>query len=259
MTAERSTTRAEKTELVALAGQVALVTGATRGIGRAIALRLAAEGIAVCVTGRNDSRGRSTVAEIEAAGGRAFYRNLDVVDFDATKHAVAETIETYGRIDIVVANAGIGTTGPVAESDPADWRAMMDVNFHGTANLVRAALPPMLAEGRGTIIAIASMAATVGYPDWAGYCASKWAVAGFMECLGREMVGKGIRVSTVCPGSVDTPFWDDLNEDLHRAGTASRNAMMSAEDVAETVMLQLRLPQTMLLKRALIFPNNEWH
>lgn len=247
------------TNPVTLAGQVALVTGATRGIGRALAIRLAAEGIAVCVSGRNDSRGQAVVDEIAAAGGRAFYHNLDVVDFDATKRAVAETIARFGRIDIVVANAGIGTTASVAESDPADWRAMMDVNFHGTANLARAALAPMLAEGRGTIVAIASMAATTGYADWGGYCASKWAVAGFMECLGREMVDKGIRVCTVCPGSVDTPFWDDLNRDLHRAGTASRNAMMSADDVAETVILQLRLPQTVLLKRVLMFPNNEWH
>jgi len=74
-----------------------------------------------------------------------------------------------------------------------------------------------------------------------------------------EMVGRNIRVSTICPGSVDTPFWDDLNQDLHRAGTESRAAMMSAEDVAETVLLQLRLPQTVLLKNALIFPTNEWH
>lgn len=242
-----------------LAGQVALITGATRGIGRAIALRLGAEGASVCVTGRNAERGKAVAAEIEAAGGTSVYTNLDVVDFVATERAVDATIARFGGIDIAVANAGIANIGPVLDSDLAEWRAMMDVNFFGTANLVKAVLPSMLARARGTIVAIASSAATTGYAEWGGYCASKWAVAGFMDCLGREMVGRGIRVCTICPGSVDTPLWDDLNQDLHRAGTASRAAMMSAEDVAETLMLQLRLPPTVLIKHTLIFPTNEWH
>lgn len=242
-----------------LAGQVALITGATRGIGRAIALRLARDGVTVCVTGRNTERGHAVVAEIGQAGGRAIFKSLDAVDYGATERCTADTVAELGRLDIVVANAGVGTIGPVVDSDPAGWRRMMEVNYLGTANLVRAALPGLLAQRQGTVVAVASSAATTGYAEWAGYCASKWAVAGFMECLGREMVGKGIRVCTICPGSVDTPFWDDLNKDLHRAGTESRAAMMSAEDVAETVLLQLRLPSTVHLKNALIFPTNEWH
>lgn len=242
-----------------LVGKVALVTGATRGIGRAIALRLGAEGVAVCVTGRNTMRGEAVAGQIGAAGGKSISMDVDVTSFEQTQHAVSETIKRLGRLDIVVANAGIGTIGAVQDSAPADWRAMMDVNFFGTAHIVKAALKPMLAQGHGDIVAIASSAATTGYEEWSGYCASKWAVAGFMECLGREMVGKGIRVCTVCPGSVDTPFWDDLNQDLHRSGTASRAAMMSAADVAEIVLLQLRLPRTVLLKTTLTFPTNEWH
>jgi NAD(P)-dependent dehydrogenase (short-subunit alcohol dehydrogenase family) len=242
-----------------LAGQVALVTGATRGIGRAIALRLGAQGVAVCVTGRNVARGEAVVAEIAAAGGKAICMGLDVTSFSDTQRVVEETIERLGGLDIVVANAGIGTIGLVADSDPADWRAMMDVNFFGTAHVVRAVLNRMLAQGHGDIVAIASSAATTGYEEWAGYCASKFAVAGFMECLGREMVGKGIRICTICPGSVDTPFWDDLNQDLFPAGSAGRAAMMTAEDVAEIVLLQLRLPRSVLLKHTLTFPTNEWH
>ena len=242
-----------------LGGLAALVTGATRGIGRAIALRLGTAGVAVCVTGRNIARGEAVAAEIKAAGGKSICMSLDVTSFEETERTIGETIRQLGKLDIVVANAGIGTIGPVADSDPADWRAMMDVNFFGTAHLAKGALKPMLAQGYGDIVVIASSAATTGYEEWAGYCASKWAVAGFMECLGREMVGKGIRVCTVCPGSVDTPFWDDLNQDLARAGTSSRAAMMSAEDVAEIVLLQLRLPRTVLLKHTLTFPTNEWH
>lgn len=242
-----------------LDGQIALVTGATRGLGRAIALKLASDGVLVGVLGRNRGNGEAVVREIEAAGGRAFFMVLDVTDFAATKLVVDEILTRHGRIDIVIANAGIGTIGPVETADPGDWRAMMDVNFHGTAHIVKAALTPMLAQGRGDIVAIASSAGTIGYPDWSGYCASKWAVVGFMECLGQEMVKRGIRVSTVCPGSVDTPFWDDLNVDLHRAGAESRQSMMSPEDVAEVVMLQLCLPPAVLLKRTLMFPTNEWH
>lgn len=242
-----------------LAGQVAIVTGATRGIGRAIAVRLAAEGVAICLAGRNAARGEAVAAEVQKAGGRCVAAVLDVVDYKATQRVVEETRERFGRLDIAIANAGVGTVGPVAESDPEAWRAMMDVNFFGTAHLARSVLPSMLADGRGTIMAIASSAATTGYPEWAGYCASKWAVAGFMDCLGREMVGKNIRVSTVNPGSVDTPFWDDLNQDLARSGTAARTSMMSAEDVAEIVVLHLRLPQTVVVKHTLTFPTNEWH
>lgn len=244
---------------VPLAGQVALVTGATRGIGEAIAVRLAAEGVAVCVTGRNIARGEDVVRKIRAAGGKAVCMALDVASFEQTQQIVEQTRKQLGGLDIVVANAGICTVGSVADADPADWRAMMDVNFFGTAHVIKAALKPMLAQGHGDIVAIASSAATTGYEDWSGYCASKWAVAGFMECLGREMVGKGIRVCTVNPGSVDTPLWDDLNQPLHPSGSASRAAMMTAQDVAEIVLLQLRLPRTVLLKHTLTFPTNEWH
>lgn len=240
-----------------LAGRIALVTGATRGLGRAIALKLARDGAHVGVLGRNEEHGAAVVREIEAARGSAFFSRLDVRDFAATQRVVDDTVSRLGRLDIVIANAGIGTIGPVESSDPEDWRAMMEVNYLGAAHTVKAALKPMLAQGRGDIIAVASSAGMTGYPDWSGYCASKWAVMGFMDCLGREMVSRGIRVATVCPGSVDTPFWDDLNVDLHPKGT--RQGMMSSDDVAEVVMLQLRLPPGVLLKNTLMFPTNEWH
>lgn len=240
-----------------LAGRIALVTGATRGLGRAIALKLAKDGAHVGVLGRNEEHGEAVVREIEAAKGQAFFSRLDVRDFAATERVVDETVRRLGRLDIVVANAGIGTIGPVENADPQEWRAMMEVNYLGAAHTVKAALKPMLAQGRGDIVAIASSAGMTGYPDWSGYCASKWAMMGFMDCLGREMVSRGIRTSTVCPGSVDTPFWDDLNVDLHPKG--SRQGMMSSDDVAEVVMLQLRLPPGVLLKNTLMFPTNEWH
>lgn len=242
-----------------LAGQVALVTGASRGLGRAIARRLAAEGAAVAVVGRDADRTAATAAAITAAGGHAAAIVSDVADWPSAAAAVREAESALGPLDIVVANAGIGIIGDVVDADPDAWRRMMEVNYLGTAHIAKAALPSMLERGRGDIVAIASAGGTKGYPAWSGYCATKWAVVGFMDCLAQEVTSRGIRVCTLCPGGIDTPFWDDLNMPVNQAGTESRASLMAPDDVAETLMLQLRLPRTVLLKRTLFFPTSEWH
>ena len=197
--------------------------------------------------------------ELSGTGTPALGVAADVSSWEDAQRAVARARSVLGPIDIVVANAGIDVIGPVAEADPADWCRMMDTNYLGTAHITTAALPGMLERGRGDIVAIASAGGTRGHPDWSGYCATKWAVVGFMECLAQEVTERGIRVSVFCPGGIDTPFWDDLNADVHRSGTASRATLMRPEDVAETVMLRLRLPRSVLLKRTVFFPTSEWH
>jgi 3-oxoacyl-[acyl-carrier protein] reductase len=238
----------------------ALVTGASRGIGFGIALRLAEEGFRTAIVGRNRRRVEEAAKEItEISGTQALAVVGDVSSWSDCVAAVEKVVKEFGAIDVLVPNAGIGIIGSVAESDPADWAMMMETNYLGTAHIVKAALPTMQKQESGDVIAIVSAGGTKGYPEWSGYCATKWAVMGFMDSFAQEVITQGIRVSTLCPGGVDTAFWDDLNKDINRAGSTGRSKLMSPADVAEMVMLQINLPRNVMLKNALFFPTTEWH
>jgi len=240
--------------------RTALVTGASRGIGFGIALRLAEEGFRTAIIGRNRRRIEEAAKEItEISGTQALAVVGDISSWSDCVAAVEKVVKEFGAIDVLVPNAGIGIIGSVAESDPADWAMMMETNYLGTAHIVKAALPTMQKQGSGDVIAIVSAGGTKGYPEWSGYCATKWAVMGFMDSFAQEVITQGIRVSTLCPGGVDTAFWDDLNKDINRAGSTGRSKLMSPADVAEMVMLQINLPRNVMLKNALFFPTTEWH
>ncbi len=238
----------------------ALVTGASRGIGFGVALRLAQEGIQTAIVGRDGRRIEQASKKItDITGTQTLAIVGDVAIYSDCLSAVDAVVKKFGAIDVLVPNAGIGIIGSIAESDPADWAMMMETNYLGTAHIVKAALPVMQKQGSGDVIAIVSAGGTKGYPEWSGYCASKWAVMGFMDSFAQEVIAQGIRVSTLCPGGVDTAFWDDLNKDINRAGSEGRSTLMSPADVAEMVMLQVNLPRNVMLKNALFFPTTEWH
>ena len=238
----------------------ALVTGASRGIGCGVALRLAQEGIQTAIVGRDRTRIEQASKKItDITGTQTLAIVGDVAIYSDCLSAVDAVVKKFGAIDVLVPNAGIGIIGSIAESDPADWAMMMETNYLGTAHIVKAALPVMQKQGSGDVIAIVSAGGTKGYPEWSGYCASKWAVMGFMDSFAQEVIAQGIRVSTLCPGGVDTAFWDDLNKDINRAGSEGRSKLMSPADVAEMVMLQVNLPRNVMLKNALFFPTTEWH
>ena len=238
----------------------ALVTGASRGIGFGVALRLAQEGIQTAIVGRDRTRIEQASKKItDITGTQTLAIVGDVAIYSDCLSAVDAVVKKFGAIDVLVPNAGIGIIGSIAESDPADWAMMMETNYLGTAHIVKAALPVMQKQGSGDVIAIVSAGGTKGYPEWSGYCASKWAVMGFMDSFAQEVIAQGIRVSTLCPGGVDTAFWDDLNKDINRAGSEGRSKLMSPADVAEMVMLQVNLPRNVMLKNALFFPTTEWH
>ena len=201
-----------------LSGKVALVTGGARGQGRAHAIALAQAGadVAVCdiaadigtvkyALGTSDEL-TETVALVEKLDRRALSFVADVRDADAMQRTVDETIQELGRIDILVANAGIFSRGPVAELTPQAWRDMIDVNLTGVFNAIRAVVPPMVAQGSGRVVATASMAAKLGAPMMSHYSASKWGIIGLVKSVALELAKTGVTVNAICPTNVRTPM-----------------------------------------------------
>jgi NADP-dependent 3-hydroxy acid dehydrogenase YdfG len=214
-----------------LAGKAALVTGASRGIGAAVARGLAAKGVSLALASRSgDDLG------IEGAVARP----CDVRRAEDLDALVAEAVDRFGRLDMLVANAGVGAYGPFVELDPEHLEEMVDVNVKGTLYAVRAALPHLLESGEADIVTIASDAGRRGLPLEAVYCASKFAQVGFTRSLDHELREQGVRCTNVCPGGVATDFA------MGRGRTADMpelGGMMEAEDVAEVVLFVLTRPR----------------
>ena len=220
-----------------LAGKVALITGGSSGIGRAIAIKLASIGSAVAICGRDETKLAATEREILALGVRAIALRADVTkQNDVTK--LVETVEsTLAPISILVNNAGIGLFGPVHEKTEADWDQLMNTNVKSVFLVSRALIPGMIERGGGDIINISSLAGKSVFAGGGAYCASKWAVQGLSGCMAEELREHGIRVSTICPGSVATQF----------AGRGPKDStkVLKPEDVAHAVaMIAMQGPQS---------------
>jgi 3-oxoacyl-[acyl-carrier protein] reductase len=214
----------------ALEGKVAVVTGASRGIGAAVARALDARGVRLGLGSRSgDDLGLDAVA-----------RSCDVRDPGQVEALVAETVERFGGLDVLVANAGVGAYGPFLELDPEQVEEMVDVNLKGTIYAVRAALPHLLARGEGDIVAVASVAGLRAFPHESVYNASKFGQLGLLRSLDHELRERGIRCTNVCPGGVATDFALDAG----RGRTPqSLEGMMTPEDVAEVVVFALTRPR----------------
>jgi 3-oxoacyl-[acyl-carrier protein] reductase len=225
-----------------LSGQVALVTGASRGIGRAVALSLAREGASVGVNHPPDAREAGLAAQVvetaRAAGVRALAVAADVADTGATAAAVGRVVEAFGRIDILVTSAGISHHRAVAEMTEAEWDRVIAVNLKGTFNAVRAVVPHMIRRRSGRIVTIASELGLVGRADMVHYCASKGGVIALTKALAREMAPHGVRVNSVAPGPTETDMLK-ANPDEYRDEVKLRIPLGrwgQPEDVARTVL-----------------------
>jgi 3-oxoacyl-[acyl-carrier protein] reductase len=221
-----------------LNGQVAVVTGGGRGIGAAVAHKLASMGASTVICGRTLSTLTRAAEEIAREGGRCEAMECDVCELSAVE-ALARRVEaSFGRTDILVNNAGIGSfSGPLHQMAPPEWEAVLNTNLRGVYYCIRAFAPMMVRARRGHIVNISSLAGKNALRDGAAYAASKWGLNGLTYSVAEELRGHNIRVAVVCPGSVDTELSPHTGKDPGK--------MLRPDDVAHVVaMLVTQAPQS---------------
>jgi NAD(P)-dependent dehydrogenase (short-subunit alcohol dehydrogenase family) len=219
--------------------KAALVTGASRGIGRAIALRLARLGASVAICGRNRADLQRAAEQLRAEGIKALAIDADVTRANEVQQMIEQSCNELGEIEILVNNAGIGIFGPFHEHSEADWDAVVDTNLKAIFLASRAVAPRMMRLGRGHIINISSLASKSAFAGGAIYCASKWGLMGLTACMAEDLRAHGVRVSAICPGSVATEFSPHAGRDPA--------TLLQPEDVAHAVgMLVTQSPRSFI-------------
>jgi 3-oxoacyl-[acyl-carrier protein] reductase len=232
-----------------LNGKTAIVTGSTKGIGRAIAEALVREGMNVCISARHAGQVEQAVSELNDAGeGSVTGAVCDVRDYDEVKALVEHTIAEFGGVDVLVNNAGIGVFGRVDETSVEDFRAVLETNLFGVFYCCREVIPQMKKRGGGYIINISSLAGTNAHPQMTAYNASKFALNGFSEALMQEVRHDGIKVSYIMPGSVNTYFGNEEPDE-------SKSWQLQPADIARVVLDLLHTDERSLPSRVEIRPS----
>ena len=231
---------------VNLEGTVAVVTGASSGIGGATARALATEGARVVLAARRADRLAALAGEIEAAGGAALSVPTDARDTQASENLVDQTLSAFGRIDILVNSAGVGYWDAVADADIEKWREEMEVNLLGLMAATRLVLPTMLEQGSGDIVNVSSLSGRSPGPEEPGYTATKWGLTGFTESIRRDLRKKRIRVTLIEPGAVATEMQSEEDIESMR--------MLEAQDVADTIVYAVTRPPHVCIGDIQIYP-----
>ena len=234
-----------------LKGKTALVTGAGKGIGKAVALALAQEGTNVILLARTTSDLEKIAAEVETLGVKALVVTADISNIESVNKAVEVALATFGTIDILVNNAGVGKFGKFLELSPEDFENIIKINLFGTYYATRAVLPGMIEQQSGDIINISSTAGLRGAAATSAYSASKFAVMGLTESLMQEVRKHNIRVTALTPSTVATDMAKDLN-----LTDGNPDRVMQPEDVAELIIAQLKLNKRVFIKDSGIWSTN---
>jgi short-subunit dehydrogenase len=222
--------------------RVIAITGASAGIGRATALRLARQGAAVAICARRTDRLAAVAAEIAAGGGLALPIAADVTRAEEMDAFVARTVERFGRLDVMMCNAGFGIAGAIDDIAPEQMQKLMDINYYGTYHATRAALPLFRRQGSGHLIMVSSIVGKRGVPYMGAYSATKFAQVGLAECLRSELVGTNIHVSVVYPVSTETEFFDVMSRETGSVVTRAAGPRQSVEVVADAIARAIDRP-----------------
>ncbi|MCB2076644.1 MAG: SDR family NAD(P)-dependent oxidoreductase [Novosphingobium sp.] len=240
-----------------LSGKVALVTGASSGIGEGIALGLAKAGATVALSARRKDRLDALVAKIESAGGKALALPGDMTIEEEAQKAVEDTVAQLGSIDILVNSAGVMQAGGIENCDTAEYRRVMDINLFGTLYTCTAAVPHMLKQGGGDIITISSLAGRKGGPMTSAYSASKHAVNFMTDGMRQELGDRNIRVTTLMPGATESEVANNISNEQWRQAIAahvSKDGAVKAEDMGEVAVFVCSLPRRVNISEIIVRP-----
>ncbi|NEK86337.1 SDR family NAD(P)-dependent oxidoreductase [Blastococcus saxobsidens] len=243
-----------------LAGKVALVTGASSGIGEATALALAGAGAAVAIGARRTDRLEALAGRLRDGGTQVLPLELDVTDEQACADAVRRTRAELGGLDVLVNNAGVMLLGTIAGADPEDWRRMVQTNVLGLMYMTHAALDGMVEQGSGDIVNMSSVAGRTARKGAGVYNASKWAVNAFSESLRQEVTGRGVRISLVEPGAVTTELTSHITQPEAKAASERMHAGMralEADDIARAVVYVVSQPPHVAVNEVLVRPTDQ--
>lgn len=222
--------------------RVVAITGASAGIGRATALRLARDRASVAICARTDARLQPVAAAIEQAGGRALPVVADVTCQADMQELVARTVAAFGRLDVMVCNAGFGIAGVIDEIEPDQMRRLFDVNVFGTCNALRAALPVFRRQGHGHVVIVSSIVGRRGVPYMGAYAATKFAQVGIAEALRAEFVGSDIHVTMVFPVSTTSEFFEVMQRETGAPVSRAEGPTQTAEQVGDAIAAAIARP-----------------